>query len=51
MDVVRSNFEDIFPQIEKALRQCDFVGKIKSQTKDYIDQNNYVQVKYVNIEY
>ena len=30
MDVVRSNFEDALPQIEKALKECEFVGKVIS---------------------
>jgi hypothetical protein len=28
MDVVRSNFEDVLPQIEKALQESEFVGKV-----------------------
>jgi hypothetical protein len=28
MDVVRSNFEEVFPQIEEALQKCEFVGMV-----------------------
>ena len=28
MDVNRSNFEDVLPQIEKALQESEFVGMV-----------------------